>query len=105
MALFISSFSRFLPPQVISGRRNATTILCVPGLVRSITPKLGRVLGPRGLMPSERRGTVTDDVAGYIRRMQGSVEWKGDKTGTIRTPIAKVRDLRLRTNRHLTCIR
>jgi len=40
-------------------------------------------------MPSERRGTVTDDVAGYIRRMQGSVEWKGDKTGTIHTPIAK----------------
>ena len=92
MALFVSNFPRFLPPQVISGRRNATTILCVPGLLRSIIPKLGRVLGPRGLMPSERRGTVTDDVAGYIRRMQGSVEWKGDKTGTIRSPIAKVRD-------------
>ena len=42
-------------------------------------------------MPSERRGTVTDDVAGYIRRLQGTTEWKGDKAGTIRTPIAKVR--------------
>ena len=41
-------------------------------------------------MPSERRGTVTEDVASYIRKMQGSVEWKGDKDGTIRTPIAKV---------------
>ena len=84
--------SRLIFPQIINGRHNPTTILCVPNLLRSITPKLGRVLGPRGLMPSERRGTVTEDIAGYIRRMQGSVEWKGDKTGTIRTGIAKVRD-------------
>jgi len=74
---------------IINGQHNPTTILCVPSLLRSITPKLGRVLGPKGLMPSERRGTVTDDIAGYIRRMQGSVEWKGDKIGTIRTAIAK----------------
>jgi len=40
-------------------------------------------------MPSERRGTVTEDIVGYIRRMHGSVEWKGDKAGTIRTAIAK----------------
>ncbi|KAF9654156.1 ribosomal protein L1 [Thelephora ganbajun] len=78
-----------LVDDVIGGRHNPTTILCVPNLLRSITPKLGRVLGPKGLMPSERRGTVTEDIAGYIRRMQGSVEWKGDKTGTIRTAIAK----------------
>lgn len=64
--------------------------LCTPDLIRAITPKLGRVLGPRGLMPSERRGTVTDDVAGYIRRLKGTIEWKGDKAGTIRAPIAKV---------------
>jgi len=53
-------------------------------------------------MPSERRGTVTDDTAGYIRRMQGSVEWKGDKYGTIRTAIAKVRDQGVRTSYRLT---
>lgn len=41
-------------------------------------------------MPSERRGTVTDDVAGFIRRLKGTSEWKGDKAGTIRTAIAKV---------------
>ena len=49
-------------------------------------------------MPSERRGTVTEDIAGYIRRMHDSVEWKGDKTGTIRTAIAKVRDPRMHMN-------
>lgn len=67
--------------------------LCTPDLIRAISPRLGRILGPLGLMPSERRGTVTDDVASYIRRLQGTSEWKGDKVGAIRTPIAKVSKL------------
>lgn len=44
-------------------------------------------------MPSERRGTVTDDIAGYMRKIQGSSEWKGDKAGTIRAAIAKVTNI------------
>ncbi|TFY79445.1 hypothetical protein EWM64_g4572 [Hericium alpestre] len=74
---------------VLSGRHQATLFLCTPSLIRAVTPRLGRVLGPRGLMPSERRGTVTENIAGYIRRLQGTNEWKGDKAGTIRAPIAK----------------
>lgn len=42
-------------------------------------------------MPSERRGTVTDDIAGYLQRIQGTSEWRADKAGNIRTPIALVR--------------
>ncbi|KAJ3487121.1 hypothetical protein NLI96_g3757 [Meripilus lineatus] len=64
---------------IINGRHQATMFLCTPALIRAITPKLGRVLGPRGLMPSERRGTVTEDIAAYIRRLKGTSEWKGDK--------------------------
>jgi len=75
---------------VLNGRHQPSLILCTPSLIRAIAPRLGRVLGPRGLMPSERRGTVTDDVAGYMRRLQGTNEWKGDKAGTIRAPIAKL---------------
>jgi large subunit ribosomal protein L1 len=75
---------------IISGKHHATTILCSTALIRAITPKLGRVLGPRGLMPSERRGTVTDDFSGYLRRLSGTAEWKGDKNGVIRMPIGKV---------------
>jgi large subunit ribosomal protein L1 len=41
-------------------------------------------------MPSERRGTVTDDIAGYIQRIQGTSEWRADKTGNIHMPIAMV---------------
>ena len=76
--------------QVASGKLAANIILCTPSLIKIITPKLGRILGPRGMMPSERRGTVTDDIAGYLKRLHGSAEWKGDKAGTIRTAIGKV---------------
>ncbi|PAV22135.1 ribosomal L1 [Pyrrhoderma noxium] len=75
---------------VASGRYPATLILCTPALIRAITPKLGRILGPKGLMPSERRGTVTEDIVGYLKRISGSSEWKGDKAGTIRSAIAKI---------------
>ena len=89
------ALSRFRTPvniiQVANGKYPATVILCTPALIRTISPRLGRILGPKGLMPSERRGTVTDDIAGFFRRIQGSSEWKGDKAGTIRSAIAKVR--------------
>ncbi|KAI0783357.1 ribosomal protein L1-like protein [Abortiporus biennis] len=75
---------------ILSGRHQATLFLCTPGLIRGISAKLGRFLGPRGLMPSERRGTVTDDISGFIRRLKGTAEWRGDKAGTIRAPIAKL---------------
>lgn len=77
--------------QVATGKyNNCTTILCTTSLIRGIASKLGRVLGPRGLMPSERRGTVTDDIEGYLSKLSGTTEWRGDKSGTIRMPIAKV---------------
>lgn len=73
---------------VLSNRIRPTTVLCTPELIRQITPRLGRFLGPLGLMPSERRGTVIEDVAGYLQRLRGTSEWRADRTGTIRTPIA-----------------
>lgn len=76
--------------QILNNRHRATTILCTPSLIRAITPKLGRFLGPLGLMPSERRGTVTEDIAGYIQKLQGSSEWRADRAGNIRAPIAAV---------------
>jgi len=75
---------------VASGKLTATIILSTPSLLRSITPRLGRILGPRGMMPSERRGTVTNDIKGFMRRLGGSSEWKGDKMGTVRCAIGKL---------------
>jgi len=73
---------------ILNNRHRATTILSTTSLIKAITPRLGRYLGPLGLMPSERRGTVTDDIAGYLQRLRGTSEWKADKAGNIRTPIA-----------------
>ncbi|PPR06131.1 hypothetical protein CVT26_005353 [Gymnopilus dilepis] len=73
---------------ILNNRHRATTILCTPALIKAITPRLGRFLGPLGLMPSERRGTVTEDIVGYIQRLRGTSEWRADRAGTIRAPIA-----------------
>lgn len=53
--------------------------------------KLGKVLGPRGLMPNPKTGTVTDDTAKAVREFKaGRVEFKVDKTGNLHVPVGKV---------------
>jgi large subunit ribosomal protein L1 len=52
--------------------------------------KLGKVLGPRGLMPNPKTGTVTDDTAKAIREVKaGRVEFKLDKNGNVAVPVGK----------------
>jgi large subunit ribosomal protein L1 len=53
--------------------------------------KLGKVLGPRGLMPNPKTGTVTDDTAKAIKEVKaGRVEFKLDKNGNIAVPVGKL---------------
>jgi large subunit ribosomal protein L1 len=52
--------------------------------------KIGRVLGPRGLMPNPKVGTVTADVAKAVKELKaGRVEFRVEKAGVIQTPIGK----------------
>lgn len=52
--------------------------------------KLGKVLGPRGLMPNPKTGTVTDDTAKAVKEFKaGRVEFKVDKTGNLHVPVGK----------------
>jgi large subunit ribosomal protein L1 len=52
--------------------------------------KLGKVLGPRGLMPNPKTGTVTEDTAKAVREVKaGRVEFKIDKAGNIHVPVGK----------------
>ena len=53
--------------------------------------RLGKVLGPRGLMPSPKAGTVTMDVAKAVKEVkQGKIDFKVDKSGIVHTSIGKV---------------
>jgi large subunit ribosomal protein L1 len=65
-------------------------VIATPDMMRSVG-KLGKVLGPRGLMPNPKTGTVTPDVANAVKESKaGKVEFRVDKTGVIHAPLGKV---------------
>ena len=65
-------------------------VVATPDMMRSVG-RLGKVLGPRGLMPNPKTGTVTNDVAQAVKEVKaGKVEFRVDKTGVIHVPVGKV---------------
>jgi large subunit ribosomal protein L1 len=80
-----------LVEKIVGGWLEFDATLATPDLMRTIMPKLGRILGPRGLMPNAKAGTVTMDVEDTIRNIKaGQIEYRVEKeSGIIHVPIGK----------------
>jgi large subunit ribosomal protein L1 len=79
-----------LAASVKAGELNFDVVIASPDTMR-VVGQLGQILGPRGLMPNPKVGTVTPDVAGAVRNAKaGQVRYKTDKKGIIHCTIGKV---------------
>jgi large subunit ribosomal protein L1 len=76
--------------KIESGWTDIDVIITMPTVMAKLG-RLGRVLGPRGLMPNPKSGTVTLDVGNAVKEVKaGKIDFKVDKTGIIHTSIGKV---------------
>lgn len=76
--------------KIKSGWTDVDVIITMPSVMGKLGP-LGRILGPRGLMPNPKTGTVTMDVAKAVQEVKaGKIDFKVDKTGIVHAAIGKV---------------
>ena len=76
--------------KIKGGWTDVDVIICTPTVMAKIGP-IGRILGPRGLMPNPKTGTVTMDVATAVKEVKaGKLDFKVDKQGIVHTALGKV---------------
>ena len=79
-----------LVQRIQGGWMEVDAVIATPDMMKSVG-RLGKILGPRGLMPNPKTGTVTMDVARAVKEVKGGkVEFRVDKTGIIHCPVGKV---------------
>ena len=76
--------------KIKGGGTDIDVIICTPSVMAKVG-QIGRILGPRGLMPNPKTGTVTMDIANAVKEVKaGKIDFKVDKTGIIHAAIGKV---------------
>jgi large subunit ribosomal protein L1 len=76
--------------KIKNGWTDFSVLIATPDMMRELG-KLGKILGPRGLMPTPKAGTVTNDVARAVKEAKGGkIEFKVDKTGVVHSAVGKL---------------
>lgn len=76
--------------KILDGWMDFDAVVATPDMMGAVGSKLGRILGPRGLLPNPKAGTVGFNIAEIVKQIKaGRIEFRNDKTGVVHAPVGK----------------